>query len=146
MFTNKKIAIMVILFISFLSSINYSQEIGQIFDSKEADELFGPVLEKMSINADELKSILSSTDNKIMFRLENNEYTILGDNRKLLYCSDNFVEQNQVFHLYSKSKVIELLNKGNKQTVILENRQNVFSITVGNYTLEKGAPCPPNCG
>lgn len=146
MFTNKKIAIMVILFISFLSSINYSQEIGQIFDSKEADELFGPVLEKMSINADELKSILSSTDNKIMFGLENNEYTILGDNRKLLYCSDNFVEQNQVFHLYSKSKVLELLNKGNKQTVILENRQNVFSITVGNYTLEKGAPCPPNCG
>jgi len=146
MFSTKKLFLMVLLFVSFLSSITYSQEIGQIFDSKEADELFGPVLEKMSINADELRAILSSTDNKIMFRLENNSYTILGDNRKLLYCTDNFIDSNQVFHLYSKSKVLELLNKGSEQTVILENRRNVFSITVGNYTLEKGAPCPPNCG
>ena len=145
MFTNKKIAIMVLLLISFLSSSIYSQEVGQIFESKEADQLFGPVLEKRSINANELRTLLLSTEDKVMFRLENNSYTILGDSRKLLYCSDNFIESNQVFHLYSKSKVLELLNKGSEQTVILENRENVFSITAGHHTLEMSWPCPPSC-
>ncbi len=50
----------------------------------------------------------------------------MGDKRKLLYCNDKFIESNQVFHMYSISKVIELLYKGNSQTVTLENRKEVL--------------------
>ena len=111
----------------------------------EADQLYGIVLDKMVINADKLEEILLSVNDKVMFRLENNKLTILGDNRSLLYCSSNFIESNQLFHMYSKSKVLELIYKGNEQTVTLENRKEVFSITVGNYTLETSWPCPPYC-
>ncbi len=142
MFTTKKLVFIVSLLLSFAI---YSQEAGKIFDRNEADQLFGQVLGKKIISADELELLLLSTDDKVMFRLENDQYTILGDSRNLLYCSDKFVESNQVFHMYSKGKVLELLYKGGEQTVALENRKEVFSITVGNYTLEMAWPCPPYC-
>jgi hypothetical protein len=145
MFTTKKAVFCTMFVILLLSTTIYSQEVGQIFDKNEADQLYGIVLEKMVINADELKDILQSVNDKVMFLLEKKQITILGDNRSLLYCNSNFIETNQLFHMFSKSKVIELLYKGNEQTVILENRKEVFSITVGNYTLETSFPCPPFC-
>ncbi len=145
MFTSKKLIILFILLLSALSSTIYSQEVGEIFGRKEADDLFGPVLESRTITADELKVYIVSANDKVMFRLEKNQISILGNSRKLLYSSSNFIESNQVFHMYSKSKVLELLYSGNSQTVTLENRKDVFSITVGDYTLERSFPCPPNC-
>jgi len=145
MFTAKKSIFIVVLFASLFSSTVFSQEVGKIFDRNEADKLYGPVLEKVVINVDELKTLLLSTSDKVMFRLENNKYTILGDRRNLLYYSDKFVESNQVFHMYSKSKVLELIKKGNEKTIALEKRKGVFSISAGNYTLEAALPCPPFC-
>ena len=145
MFDSKKLILAILLFNSLLSTMILSQEVGKIFDKNEADELYGPVIEKKVISAVDLELLLLSTNDKIMFRLENNIHTILGDERKLLYCSDKFVESKQIFYMYSKTKVIELHIGGSVESVTLAQRKDVFSITAGNYTLEDSMPCPPYC-
>ncbi|NCO31439.1 hypothetical protein GW891_01055 [bacterium] len=142
--TTKKLFFIFAL-LSLISTSIYSQEIGKIFNKIEADELYGPVLESRTITSEKLKSIIIYSTDKVMFRLENNQISILGDTRNLLYSNSKFIVTNQLFHMYSKSKVIELLNIGKSEIVVLENRKEVFSITVGDYTLEMSNPCPPNC-
>lgn len=142
--TTKKLFFIFAL-LSLISTSIYSQEIGKIFNKIEADELYGPVLESRTITSEKLKSIIIYSTDKVMFRLENNQISILGDTRNLLYSNSKFIVSNQVFHMYSKSKVLELLNIGKSLIVTLENRKNVFSITVGDYTLEMSNPCPPFC-
>jgi len=142
---SKKFALLFLLLLSLTSTAIYSQEVGQIFDKKEADVLYGPVLESRTISTDKFEAIIIFADDKVMFRLENDQISILGDTRNLLYSNSKFIVSNQVFHMYSKSKVLELLNIGKSLIVTLENRKNVFSITVGDYTLEMSNPCPPFC-
>lgn len=40
---------------------------------------------------------------------------------------------------------LELISSGNEAITIFENRQDVFSLTNGSYTLEQGQICPPYC-
>ncbi|MBK7980263.1 MAG: hypothetical protein IPK06_09775 [Ignavibacteriae bacterium] len=80
-----------------------------------------------------------------MFKLENDKLTVLGDQRKVISPNTIAIESSEVFHMYSKSKVIEILIKGGNTQTYFENRKNVFSITNGNYTLEYSTPCPPYC-
>lgn len=145
MFFSKKFTLLFVLSFSLCSSLIFSQEVGKIFDKEEANGLYGPVLESRIMNVDEFKALINLTTDKVMFRLENNQISILGDTRNLLYSNSKFIVTNQLFHMYSKSKVIELLNIGKSEIVVLENRKEVFSITVGDYTLEMSNPCPPNC-
>jgi len=134
----------ILIFFLILSSI-FAQEVGQIFDKTEADNLFGEVLEHKEMSSNQLTQILQGTDDNAMFLLGNNQITILGDDRDLLYSTTSFTDENQVFHLYSKSKVLALIQKGGENTLRFENRNDVFTITNGAYTLEYAINCPPDC-
>jgi len=144
---NLRKSIFAILTISLFSfNLLLAEDIGKIFTKAEADQLFGPVLESKTMSTAQLQELSIKTNRNIMFLLKNNQITILGDSRKLIYSSDKFTDENQVFHLYSLSKVVELIYKAGKDTVQFENRKDVFTITSGEYTLEVAAPCPPYCG
>lgn len=141
---NKKISFFYIIFILSLSSI-YSQEIGKIFTASEANSLFGKVNESTIVSNSVLNEWLNSTNDKVMFKLDKDNLIVLSDHRDLIYSNLSYTESNEVFHMYSKSKVLELLKNGGEANSYFENRSNVFSITNGNYTLEKSTPCPPYC-
>lgn len=127
-----------------LNSIS-AQEIGEIFTAKEANLKFGKVLEHKSVPSSTVKEWLILTSDKIMFQLKNKNFTVLRDSRNLLYTTTSYSETDEQFHMYSKSKLAELINKGGNSTTYFEIRGNVFSITNGNYTLEMSTFCPPDC-
>ncbi|MCB9211018.1 MAG: hypothetical protein H6610_08640 [Ignavibacteriales bacterium] len=136
-----------LLSILFLMTINqsFSQEYGKIFSKTEADKLFGVVYKSQNIKKDVLISALQNTSKVVMFKLENNFLTILGDEREVLFSSGSFTDKNQVFRLFSKSKVEELLRLGNDVNCFVEDRERVLTVTNGDYTLEVSVPCPPTC-
>ena len=136
-----------LLSILFLMTINqsFSQEYGKIFSKNEADKLFGVVYKSQNIKKDVLISALQNTSKVVMFKLENNFLTILGDEREVLFSSGSFTDKNQVFRLFSKNKVEELLRLGNDDNCFVEDRERVLTVTNGDYTLEVSVPCPPTC-
>lgn len=132
--------------ITLIFSISLSaQEIGKIFTASDANSQFGRVVESKSVSTSTVKGWLNSTDDKIMFLLVKGSLTVLGDDRDLVYSTSKYSEVDEVFHMYSKSMVAELLSKGGNSNTYFENRNDVFSLTNGEYTLEKSFPCPPHC-
>ncbi|MBK7107079.1 MAG: hypothetical protein IPH62_17545 [Ignavibacteriae bacterium] len=135
----------IIAFLLILSSTLICQEIGEIFIWEEAEKMFGNVLEEQSITTEALKNVLKNTINSVMFNVNNSELTILGDNRKALYFTDSYSENNEIFHLFSKSKLEELLNLGNKEICLFQKREKAYTIQNGQFILEYSIPCPPIC-
>ncbi|MCB0745946.1 MAG: hypothetical protein KDC90_00650, partial [Ignavibacteriae bacterium] len=115
------------------------------FTNEEADNLFGEVLIEKEIDLTELNNLLNNTNNVIMFKLDAEGFTVLGDDRKLLLSTANYVEKNEIFHMFSKSKVQELVKNGTGKLIKLQKRNEVFTINSGNFTLELSLPCPPGC-
>lgn len=142
------IIISILLFL--LLACSPTKEIGKVFTSEEADKLFGPVLFSEDIPVSNLTQLLSRTDKTIMFGIINQQLIILDNKRNLLYPEKAEYKDTDVFTAYSVSVVRELLsnnrmNKGNEETVSVEQRKEVLSVTSENKTLESGARCPPMC-
>lgn len=137
-------AILVFAFAS-AESLAQNNQIGQIFTKNDADVRFGSVISSVSIPTNDLNSVLVNTVNFAMFKIINGSLFILGDKRVVLSPPGGSVPDEMVLHLFSKSKVIELLSLGNSGYTVVENRQNVLTVTNGDYTLEVSMPCPPFC-
>lgn len=140
----KKYVILIFLIFIF-TNLSYAQSIGKIYDKDEADKIYGPSNKTLSLTRTALDDILDKTNKYVLFRIENNQVVILGDDRKVLSPVQYNLSEDEVFHLYSKSKVVELLNKGKSSTVYVEQRQTPLTLTNGNYTLEDSELCPPFC-
>jgi hypothetical protein len=134
------------LFIIIISSsIAFAQTIGKIYTKDEADKLYGNVIESVQISVSEVNSLLNQTQDKIMFSILNNQLVLLGDNRKVLSATTQNISPSDVFAVYSKSKLLELLNYGNGINVYFEKRASRPTITFGLHTLEFATICPPIC-
>jgi hypothetical protein len=118
---------------------------GEIISKDAADQEFGPVLTSVSMESDQLRLLAQKTQNLIMFQILNNVLYVLGDNRTSLYPSGSSITPDIVCSVFSKSKLIELLDNGMESLTAIELRNNVLSITNGSYSLEFGAKCPPFC-
>lgn len=143
-----KINIAVLSFMLFvtLSTLSFSQTAGKKFTKEEANTLFGNVINSIKMSTVSLKAIMDKTEKYLMFRVEDGEVKILGDNRKAIYPgADAAVGKEDVYHVCSKSLIQELLDNNSGNSVYLETRLNVFSITYGENTLEEMPPCPPIC-
>ena len=136
---------LIISLVIIMSTSLYSQEYGKIFSKSEADKLYGPVKVSKVVENDVLKSALQLTKKVIMFRFTNNNLTILGDRRTLLYSDRDFIDMGEEFRTFSKIKLEELLSKGKAKNSSIEQRAKDFTISNGNYTLEVSLPCPPYC-
>lgn len=133
------------IILALTTSSNFAQTIGQIFGKSEANTLFGSVLESVTMSQSQLSSILSQTQNYVMFKVSNGTVTILGDGRAVLYPTGTSVGPTEVFNVVSKSKVIELLNLGTGSQLFIERRSQTLTITKDMNTLEEMQPCPPYC-
>ena len=122
-----------------------SQIIGKIYQSDEANQLYGSVLQSKEINSSQLTSLLASTKAYLMFKIINNDLVILGDDRVVLYPAGYKIDDKEVFAVYSKSLIKELLDNGKQATTTVEQRKDVLSINNGQQTLEFSSWCPPAC-
>ncbi len=142
---NESKILFLFFYVFLFSSVSFSQAVGKIYSREEANNLFGNVIDSTSISLCDLISAINQTQNYVMFQIINGELIILGDGRKVLYPVGKIVDPKEVFALFSKSKVIELLCLSSGNTVAVEKRQNHLTVTFGLNTLEFGEPCPPIC-
>jgi hypothetical protein len=136
--------IMVIICISFLTNISILSQ-GKIIDKTKANELFGPVLYSIQIQTDELKSYTNKTSGVIMFKILNNDLYILDNKRNTLKPAGFIVNSMETFSVYAVSVVQQLINNGNNSVTYIEKRNDVLTLTNGDFTLEFGVLCPPYC-
>jgi len=122
-----------------------SQEIGKIYSKADAKAAFGVVKDSVSFSADDLRKILTGTDNFVMMKVVNGTVIILGDGRKVLYPQDAKVDAADPFSFFSKSKVLELLKLSDSSTLSFELRKYWITISYGMSTLEDSLICPPWC-
>lgn len=128
-------------------------KIGKFYTTDEANELFGSVIYSVEMNSNHLANLLDKTSTTIMFGLINQQLIILDNNRNLIFPEKADYNDTDVFTVYGTEKVRELLavSKLNKQitdeseSVNIEQRKEVLSLSTENKTLETGNKCPPNC-
>ena len=136
--------IFVLLFLS--NSTISAQTYGKIFTNQQADNLFGPVLASVSVSRTTFQSFLNQTNNYIMFKVVDNGAIVLDNNRNKISPPTNIsISPSEEFTVYKVSVVSELLSKGTDNTVYIQQRSNVLSISTGGFTMEVGSICPPYC-
>jgi hypothetical protein len=118
---------------------------GKIIPLTQADSLFGPVQQTIRVSAADVRTWLAQTDSVIMFAIRDSQLVVLGDARKLITPVSVEVKADDVFHLFSKSKLEELLSTGTDEIILYEQRTDVLTITDGTNVLEFSYPCPPVC-
>lgn len=144
----RKIYLLVALIFSqvlLFSVVCNSQDYGKIISRDEAQTLFGSVLVSVKMPVETLQDLVSKTEKVIMFKIIEDSVVILDNNRKVLFPDGKSVSSKTVFTVYSISVLNELLSQGKAAFIHIEQRKEVLTITNGNYTLEYGAPCPPDC-
>ena len=122
-----------------------AQVIGRLYPKSAADSIYGPVINSAAVNTSDLQMMTLKTQTYIMFSLVNGSLIISDNKRNSLFPSSFAIPGNQVFSVFSVSIVQELMTKGGSSATMIEHRQNVLTLTNGDFTLEMGQLCPPFC-
>ena len=123
-----------------------NQSFGEIISKNEADQQFGSADTSQIIDSIRLQQIAGMSSNLLMFNIINGKLIILGDKREILYPEGYSVAAETVFKVYSKTKVLELMETGGAEDNFVEFRGETLTITNGDSCLEFGSLCPPVCG
>ena len=144
----RKIYFLVVLIFSqvlLFSVVCNSQDYGKIISRDEADTLFDSVLVSVKMPVETVQDLISKTEKNIMLKIVEDSVVVLDNNRKVLFPEGKSVSSEDVFTVYSISALKELISKSKEEFIYIEQRKEVLTITNGNFTLEFGAPCPPDC-
>lgn len=144
----KKVLLFLTAFICLVSGTAKAQDTyGRIFNRAQADSLFGPILAFYTFDSAKVDRFMEKAGSHIMFNLKNGKIAILNSRRGIIYSdrNDTAVDSLEVFSNFSTSVLRELLSKGKKDTIFIEKRPEVISITNGDVTMEIARPCPPYC-
>lgn len=135
---------------SFVNGKGKYGVIGKVYTSERAMELYGPVIKSIEMDKSDLIAMLDQCEDYMMFKVKNDEVVITDDNRNVLTSNKiflttsivNYISKNDVItdeeplNMFSKSKVIEIINKGNSDIVYFEKRGKVETIRTNKYVLE----------
>ena len=130
-----------IMFFSF--NLLNAQVIGKIFDADYANKEFGKVQSSVEINNTELKNLLEEAGEYIMLNIDTGEIRALNGNR--MSVKGDAKSDEEVFYKMSTSQVRKLLEKGGKESTLVEMRPETLTLTNGSYTMDLTWPCPPEC-
>lgn len=122
----------------------HAQEIGKIFTEKEADQLFGKPTKEIVLPVEDIINFASASEKVLMFNLINSKLVVLGDSRKAI-STHRSISYNEPMHVFSKSKVLELLKTSKSFYVKIQLRGDILSIQYGTFVLEMAMWCPPYC-
>lgn len=132
--------------------------VGKLMPEHEAKVLFGKVIGSIDIPAQDLRDALKNDKEYVLFTIKNNRVVIRDEKKKSLSEENEYLDDNDVLYVFSKSQVEQLLNfakprksKGftamatTDPVVTFEVRASVLTLTAGATTLEMSALCPPIC-
>jgi len=120
---------------------------GTIFSREDADKQFGLPLVSLEIKNEIIYECLGKSTGFVMFNIMDNTVCILDNKRNPLLPEGKSVEPEVVFKTFDIEIIKQLMDSGKEPVTYIESRKdNVISLTNGNFTLELGIPCPPWCG
>lgn len=122
-----------------------TNEHGKIISVAEAANLFGQVVTAYKLITTDLLDFCHNAGWVIMFAEESGELFVAGAGRMILSANIQSSSANLVFHVYSVTKVNELVTLGNDQITFVEFRSDVVDLKNGEFILEYGMICPPFC-
>jgi len=122
-----------------------TNEYGKIISATEGENLFGKVVTSYQLNTNDLLGYCQKAGRVIMFAEENAELYAAGSGRIILSLNTMTPSPDLVFHVYSVTKVNELITLGKDQITIVEIRSNVVDLKNGEFILEFAELCPPFC-
>jgi len=122
-----------------------TNEYGKIISATEGENLFGTVITSYQLNTNDLLGYCQNAGQLIMFAEENATLFIAGTGRRMLSTGDKAPSPELVFHVYSVSKVNELLTLGKEEVTVIEVRSDVVDLKNGAFILEFATLCPPFC-
>ena len=136
-----------ILIITLTVPVLFGQsKVGKIFSKEEAKDLYGPVLKSKTMKVESFKKAIAGMNEFMMFKVKDNDRLVIkGADNFIAYTDVLNLEKDEVYTKYSLEVVKELLQAGDGDTIIFEMREDVQSVTYGNYTMELGISCPPWC-
>ena len=145
--------VLTILFVFiFISQINAQNDlgiVGKVITLEEAEELFGQVDEQIEVRTTALQQVLTHVPKYVLMRLENGKLGIYNEKRKGigkgLGKGNPPVGPTEKLHVYSKSKVLEVIQKGKAPITAIQKRGDKMTVQNGVYVLEYATFCPPFC-
>ena len=142
----KKYFFLFVIVLLFQSTQNLlAQTYGKIISKEEADSLFGEILESKPVTVSDFMLILEKSNSYLMFLLEDGELVIKKEGQEIVYKSGTNELIGGIFHVFSKSIIMELLSRGQSEFVLIDRREKELCISYENYILEFGMECPPFC-
>jgi hypothetical protein len=124
---------------------------GQIFTKTEANSLFGPVISKVAVPKAHFKDALTKCPNRVLFAITKGNAVIATPKKQTLFSTSTMLtaeslqSQNITYRVVSSTTLNDFLNAAAEDTVYVEQRANVYTLTSGDVTLEKTSGCPPDC-
>lgn len=138
------ITLIIIAAVFFAADLN-AQTYGRIYNKPDAEKIYGPVRKAHKIKTEDLLSLISKTNSILMFKITEDGFIVLGNKRKHLFPAGITVDDTVEFKAFSVSVIKELIEKGKEPYTSIEKRDEVISLTNGEYTMEFAVGCPPNC-
>ena len=123
---------------------------GKVFSVEEANQLFGEVKAKKTINTIYLKRLLKKANHYVRFKLKKGMLSVLDDNINMEAWNKRFpsnvtLTDDSPEHIYSVETITELIELGGSELTTIEEREEVLTVTNGAYTMEFAIACPPIC-
>ena len=135
--------LVLLLSASLISAKGKYGVIGKTYSVDRALELYGPVQKSIEMNKGDLTAMLDQCENYMMYKIKNNEIVIADDNRNVLTSNkiyltssiltvvsrNDAISEDEPLNLVSKSKVLEIINSDNSESVKFEVRDVVQTIS-----------------
>ncbi len=124
--------------------------LGKVLSDRESVyfyNAFGTVSNTIKMSAELFTSLMNNSEENILLKVKDGDIQILDDYRTELYPSNNVIDPEEVFFVFSKDKLMELLTLGNSNEIsfeILKGSKNI-SIRSGEFLLCEAVLCPPFC-
>ena len=144
---------MILTVITF-NSLEYAQAtkvIGKLYTKADANQIYGKVNTSVTVNTSTILQTMEKSPDYLMFNIINGHLIILSGKRAVLYSTDlsiTSVSKSTVFHVFSVSKIKELISVGgnNALSTVELRANNVLTVTNGEETMDASIICPPFCG
>jgi len=119
--------------------------IGKIYPNQQSDDLFGKVTRSVQINAEELKNALEKTNDYVLFTIKDTNAVATNEKRESIIKNGIVPTDVEPMHFISKILISEILQNTKSNSVSLEFRETVFTISTLESTIEFSGMCPPLC-
>lgn len=157
----KKFFLLSFILFFIVGTISFAQNnlgvVGKIISETQAKKLFGNSQKSFHISGKQLSTYALSTHEYLLIGVKDNgnSLVVLDDTRKAIHPAGYLPADDEVFFVFSVTKVNELLGTGSKKISIELRENGVLTVLAKNAivsdgegdgeVLEYAFPCPPIC-